>query len=433
MFLLKWKKIINYFKKKLSISEFTIWIQPLKPKIKKKKFFLYVPNNFFLHWIKEKYLNTIKILINKYFHIKKINLKLIKNKKNLQKSKNLLTKKKSKNILEKYKFKNFIIGKSNQLAYKLSYRIANNPGNFYNPFFLYGKTGLGKTHLSYAIKNFLEKKKHKKIIYIQSEHFVQKMVKSLKNNSIEKFKKYYRSANVLIIEDIQFFSHKKRTQEEFLHTMNDLMTKNKQIIITSNCYPTKIKGINERLKAKLDCGLSIRLNTPKKNTRIDILVKKSYEKKIYLSKKNINFIAENLKSNFHEIEGTLNKIQAYFLFHKYKNITTKTIKKILKDFLKTKKKKITIEKIQKIVAKHYNIKLSELLSIKRNKSIIIPRQIAISLSKKLTTHSLQEIGNFFNKKTHTTILYTCKKINKLYKNNKTIKKNYNYLLKKIYL
>ncbi|CAL4317609.1 chromosomal replication initiator protein DnaA [Buchnera aphidicola] len=434
MFYLKWKKCINYFKKKIPQSEFNMWIRPLQPKIKKKNFFLYTPNNFFLLWIKEKYLKKIKILVKKYFNIKSSHIKLIINKKIIQISKNYNIKKNEnnqENVLKKYKFKNFIIGKSNKLAYQSAYHIAQNPGNFYNPFFLYGKTGLGKTHLLYAIKNSLEKKKYQKIIYIKSEHFVQKMVKSLKNNSIEKFKKYYRSANILIIEDIQFFSYKNRTQEEFFYTIYDLIEKNKQIIITSNCYPTKMKGINERLQSRLDSGLSVCINTPTKNTRIKILIKKSHEKNIFLPYRIIYFIANNFKSNVRELESILNKIQANLLFNKHKNITINLIKKILKDFLQVKKKKITIKKIQKIVSKHYNIKLSELLSIKKNKSIILPRQIAMTLSKNLTKHSLQEIGNFFNKKTHTTVLYACKKIKKLYNKNLIIQKNYNILLKKL--
>jgi chromosomal replication initiator protein len=437
MLILKWEKCINYFKKNLSISEFSMWIKPLQPKIIKNKLILYVPNNFFLYYIKEKYFKKIKILIKKHINVKPIFIKLIVNKKIIKTSKKFKKKKKELNKnninpLKNYKFKNFVIGKSNKLAYKSAYQVAKNPGNFYNPFLLYGKTGLGKTHLMHSIKNFI-KKKNDNIIYSKSENFVQKMVESLKNNSIDKFKKYYRSANILIMEDIQFFSNKKRTQEEFLYTINSLIEKNKQIIITSNCHPKKIKGIQKRLKSRLNWGLNICIKKPEKKTRIKILIKKSYEKKIFLPYKIIYFLAKNLKSNTYELEGALNRIKANILFNKNKSLTLNLVKNILKDLVQTKKKKIYIKKIQKTVSKHYNIKLSELLSKKKYKSIILPRQIAMSLSKKLTNHSLQEIGNFFNKKSHTTVLYSCKKIKKLIQENNIIKKNYFSIIKKIFL
>ncbi|NIG99370.1 MAG: chromosomal replication initiator protein DnaA [Buchnera aphidicola (Periphyllus acericola)] len=437
MFLLVWKKCLNYFKKKLSINEFSMWINPLKLKIKNSKIILYTSNKFTLHWIKEKYFKKIKKLLNYYHGNKSLKIKLEiqkkKKKKNIYLYKKIYKKKKCSNIYKKiYNFKNFITGKSNKLAYKSAYLIAKHPGKFYNPLFLYGKTGLGKTHLLYAIKNFIIKnKKNTKIIYISSENFVRNMVKSLKNNSIDKFKKYYRSTNILLMDDIQFFSNKKRSQEEFFHTFNDLIKKKKQIVLTSNCYPISIKGIKNRLKSRLDCGLSICIKPPKIQTRISILVKKSLKKNIFLKDKIIYFIAKKLNSNIRELEGAINKIKAYAFLKKKKNITLNFVKNALKDLFFAKKKKITINKIQKVVSNYYNIKLSELLSKKKSLSIILPRQIAIKISRKLTTKSLKEIGAYFNKKSHTTVIYSCKKIKTLCNNNSKIKKDYYNLLKKI--
>ncbi|MCW5197411.1 chromosomal replication initiator protein DnaA [Buchnera aphidicola] len=439
MFDLKWQKCLNYFKKKLSKYEFSMWIRSLKPKFKKNKLIIYTPNKFILDWVKENYFKKIHYLINNFNNYQKIPIKLIINKK-LK-----ITKKytnfyinqhnfQKKNVLEihKKKFKNFILCKKNKIAYKSAYKIAKYPGKKYNPLFIYGKTGLGKTHLLYSIKNFiLKKNKNLKVIYINSENFVQKMVQSLKNNSIEKFKKYYRSANILLIDDIQFFSNKKRSQEELFHTFNNLIEQNKQIVLTSDRYPTKIQGIQNKLKSRLDWGLSISIKPPKKNTRIKILIKKSFEKNIYLSYEVAKYIAKKLKSNIRELEGAINKIHANLIHNSNKNINIEFINKIFKDLFNTKKKKINIKKVQEIVANYYNVKLSDMLSKKRSKSIILARQISISLIKKLTKHSLKEIGESFNKKTHTTVLYSCKKIHKLLYNNLEIKKDYFYLLKKL--
>lgn len=298
--------------------------------------------------------------------------------------------------------------------------------------FIYGKTGLGKSHLLHAIKNFIKKKnKNLKVICINSEYFVRKMVKSLRNNSIEKFKKNYRSTNILLIDDIQFFSNKKRSQEELFHIFNHLIEKKKQIVLTANCYPTKLKGIKNKLKSRLDSGLSVSIKPPKKNTRIKILIKKSTEKNIQLPYKIAQYIAKKLKSNIRELEGAINKIHANSILNPNTIIDIKFIKKILKDLFNTKIKKITIKKIQKTVANYYNVKISDIVSKKRSKSIVLSRQISMSLIKKLTKNSLKEIGYYFNQKKHTTVIYSCQKINKLLHSNLKIKKDYIYLLKKL--
>ncbi|CAL4317661.1 Chromosomal replication initiator protein DnaA [Buchnera aphidicola (Chaitophorus populicola)] len=440
MFDLRWKKCLNYFKKKLSKYEFSMWIRSLKPKFKKNKLILYAPNQFILDWVKENYFKKINYLINNFDNYRKIYIKLIINTqlKTTQKyinsyfNKNFLKKKKNYYKYEKKKFKNFILCKKNKIAYKSSYKTAKNPGKHYNPLFIYGKTGLGKSHLLHAIKNFIKKKnKNLKVICINSEYFVRKMVKSLRNNSIEKFKKNYRSASILLIDDIQFFSNKQRSQEELFHIFNNLIEKKKQIVLTSDCYPTKLKGIKNKLKSRLDSGLSVSIKPPKKNTRIKILIKKSTEKNIQLPYKIAQYIAKKLKSNIRELEGAINKIHANSILNPNTIIDIKFIKKILKDLFNTKIKKITIKKIQKTVANYYNVKISDIVSKKRSKLIVLSRQISMSLIKKLTKNSLKEIGYYFNQKTHTTVIYSCQKINKLLHSNLKIKKDYIYLLKKL--
>ncbi|WP_343126551.1 chromosomal replication initiator protein DnaA [Buchnera aphidicola] len=441
-----WKKCLSHLKKKLTPTEFTIWIRPLKAKIHNNILHLYTPNEFILNWIKNKYIKNFNQLLHKFYRIKPpcIVLQILpkeSNTKNLKKKEEINNQKfkKKKNysqitINKKYNFNNFIEGKSNQLAKYSSLQIANNLNTTtYNPLFIYGNTGLGKTHLLHAIGNcILSKKFSNKVIYIHSEKFVQNMVKSLKNNSIEEFKKYYRSVNTLLIDDIQFFSKKKRSQEELFHTFNTLFEGNHKIILTSDCYPQKLPGIAERLKSRFGWGITVAIHPPELKTRIKILIQKSNLKKIFLPYKVAKFIAKNLYFNIRELEGALNKIKMHAQFTQ-KEITIELAQFALKDQIQSQKKKITVKKILKKVSEHYNITIKDLLSKKRSKSISHPRQIAISLTKKLTQYSLPEIGIFFGGRDHTTILHACRKIKKLKKNNPEILINFKNLLYKLSL
>ncbi|WP_331865590.1 chromosomal replication initiator protein DnaA [Buchnera aphidicola] len=334
-------------------------------------------------------------------------------------------------INQKYQFHNFIKGKSNKLALYVSYKFTNNLKNFYNLLFLYGKTGLGKTHLLHAIGNkILIEDYRKKVIYVHSENFIQNMINSLKNNSIEKFKNYYRSIDVLLIDDIQFFSNKKRSQEELFNTLNTLFEKRQKIVITANCYPSYISGINECLKSRFKWGLTISINPPELNTRIDILLHKALENKINLTYEVARFIAKKLYSNVRELEGILKKIHIASLFNK-KKITILLAKRILNKLIKYKKKNIDILSIQKIVSKYFNITISDMISRKRSKSIVQSRQIAMKLTKKLTKYSLSDIGIAFGKKNHTTVLYACKKIKQFKKQKKKIYYDFLYLFNQL--
>jgi chromosomal replication initiator protein len=440
-----WQQCLNRLQNELPITEFSIWIRCLKTKTNNNNLEIYAPNKFVLDWIKDKYLILFKkilqdicghnyplITLKVYQNFKEKNLKnnILKyslNKNNLLIPKNIPIFKKiscSLSINKKHIFENFIEGKSNQLARSAASQVAKNPGNSYNPLFLYGGTGLGKTHLLHAIGNgILSYKYNTKIMYMHSERFVQDMVKALKNNAIEQFKLYYRSVDALLIDDIQFFAHKKRSQEELLHTFNALLEGNQQIILTSDRYPKKIDGVEDRLKSRFGWGLTVAIDPPELETRTAILIKKANENNIVLSYEVAVFIAKHLRANVRELEGALNRIiiSAHFT---HQTITIDFVREVLRDMLVLKNKIITIDKIKKTVAKYYKITITDLLSRRRSRSIVQSRQIAMAIAKKLTNHSLPEIGYAFNKRDHTTVLHACRKIQKLRKENYNIQKDF---------
>ncbi|HET9678480.1 MAG TPA: chromosomal replication initiator protein DnaA [Buchnera sp. (in: enterobacteria)] len=451
MSFLLWQRCLFNLQKKLTPTEFSMWILPLKPKlITNNTLILYAPNQFVFDWIKEKYIANLnqsildtfgknkpilQIKINKKEKKKKYKKTKIVESINFNINSVSLTKLESNSsfLNKKYKFENFIEGKSNQLAKSTAYQIANKIGNLYNPLFLYGKTGLGKTHLLHAIGNtIVYKKKTNKVIYMHSEQFVQNMVKSIQEHSIEKFKKFYRSVNVLLIDDIQFFANKEHSQEEFFHTLNTLLERNQQIILTSDRYPKEINGVEERLKSRFGLGLTISIDPPELDTRISILLNKAKEKNILLPIEIALYIAKKLKSNIRDLEGALNKIIAQSKFIN-QSITIDFVRETLKDLFSIQEKIITMEKIQKTVAKYYEIKVSDLLSKKRSKSVVQPRQIAMTMSKKLTNHSFPEIGKAFGNRDHTTVLHAYRKINKLQKEKKNMKQDLLNLIKMLSL
>ncbi|CUR53795.1 Chromosomal replication initiator protein DnaA [Serratia symbiotica] len=446
-----WQKCLIRLQDELPATEFSIWIRPLQAELSENILALYAPNRFVLDWVSNKYLDNINHLLNIFCGKKAPLLRFeIGNKpinKIVTKSlivnipiapvthtissqlsyNNLINKSKifyPSNINLKHNFDNFVKGKSNQLAYIVTRQISNNPGGSYNPLFLYGNTGLGKTHLLHAVgKGIMVWKKNAKVVYIHSERFVQDMVKALQNNFIEEFKQYYRSADVLLIDDIQFFANKERSQEELFHTFNSLLEGNQQIILTSDRHPKEIIGIEDRLKSRFSWGLTIVIESPLLETRVEILIKKAYENNIYLSKEVALFIAKHLQSNVRELEGAVNRIIAHVNFTGHA-ITIDFVREILRDLLVLKEKLITIEHIQKIISEHFKIRIIDLLSKRRSRSVARPRQIAMALSKKLTSYSLSEIGNAFGGRDHTTVLYACRKIKQLCIENHNIKDDF---------
>jgi chromosomal replication initiator protein len=315
------------------------------------------------------------------------------------------------------------------LARAAASQVADNPGTAYNPLFLYGGTGLGKTHLLHAVGNgILAKKPDAKVIYMHSERFVQDMVKALQNNAIEEFKRYYRSVDALLIDDIQFFAKKDRSQEEFFHTFNALLEGNQQIILTSDRYPKEIDGVEERLKSRFGWGLTIAIEPPELETRVAILMRKAQENNIRLPEEVAFFVAKRLRSNVRELEGALNRITANANFTG-RPITIDFVRESLRDLLALQDKLVTIENIQKTVAEYYKIRVADLLSKRRSRSVARPRQMAMALSKELTNHSLPEIGDAFGGRDHTTVLHACRKIESLKEETHEIKEDFQNLIR----
>jgi len=333
------------------------------------------------------------------------------------------------NINPNHTFDNFVEGKSNQLARAAASQVAENPGGAYNPLFLYGGTGLGKTHLLHAVGNgILANKPNGKVVYMHSERFVQDMVKALKTHTIEDFKRYYRSVDALLIDDIQFFAGKDRTQEEFFHTFNALLEGNRQVILTSDRYPKGIEGVEDRLKSRFGWGLTVAIEPPELETRVAILMRKAQESKVHLPDEVAFFIAKRLRSNVRELEGALNRVIANASFTG-RAINIDFVREALRDMLALQEKLVTIDNIQKTVAEYYKIKLADLLSKRRSRSVARPRQLAMALAKELTNHSLPEIGDAFGGRDHTTVLHACRKIDQLREESHDIKEDYQNLIR----
>jgi chromosomal replication initiator protein len=328
-----------------------------------------------------------------------------------------------------FTFENFVEGKSNQLARAAAWQVADNPKHGYNPLFLYGGVGLGKTHLMHAVGNqLLKKNPNAKIVYLHSERFVADMVKALQLNAINEFKRFYRSVDALLIDDIQFFAKKERSQEEFFHTFNALLEGGQQVILTSDRYPKEIEGLEERLKSRFGWGLTVAVEPPELETRVAILMKKAEQTKVDLSHEAAFFIAQRIRSNVRELEGALKRVIAHSHFTNHP-ISIELIRESLKDLLALQDKLVSIDNIQRTVAEYYKLKLTEMLSKRRSRSIARPRQVAMALSKELTNHSLPEIGSAFGGRDHTTVLHACRKIAELKESDADIREDYKNLLR----
>jgi len=335
------------------------------------------------------------------------------------------------NLVKGYTFASFVEGKSNQLALAAAQQVAENPGDSYNPLFLYGGVGLGKTHLMHAVGNALRAKKpDAKIVYLHSERFVADMVKALQLNAITDFKRYYRSVDALLIDDIQFFANKDRSQEEFFHTFNALLEGGQQMILTCDRYPKEIDGLEERLKSRFGWGLTVAVEPPELETRVAILMKKASESNIDISHEASFFIAQRIRSNVRELEGALKRVIASANFTG-RPIDIELIKESLKDLLALQDRQIGLENIKRTVAEYYKIKVADLLSRRRSRSVARPRQVAMALAKELTNHSLPEIGDAFGGRDHTTVLHACRKIKELRETSSDIREDFKNLLRSL--
>jgi len=328
-----------------------------------------------------------------------------------------------------FTFETFVEGKSNQLARAASRQVSENPGGAYNPLFLYGGVGLGKTHLMHAVGNALAtRRENAQVVYLHSERFVADMVKALQLNAINDFKRFYRSVDALLIDDIQFFAGKERSQEEFFHTFNALLEGGQQMILTSDRYPKEISGVEERLKSRFGWGLTVAIEPPELETRVAILMKKADQAKVDLPHDAAFFIAQKIRSNVRELEGALKKVIADSHFMG-KTITQDFIRESLKDLLALQDKQVGVDNIQRTVAEYYKIKLADLLSKRRSRSVARPRQVAMALAKELTNHSLPEIGDAFGGRDHTTVLHACRKVKSLQEESSDIREDYKNLLR----
>jgi chromosomal replication initiator protein len=447
-----WQECLIILQEELPNQQFNMWIRPLQAHQQDSEvLYLYAPNRFVLDWINDKFLQRINEIMRTLNHGQAIQVLLsvgakpsenipIKNEVNTSKKTDFSsapviqpTKAKREvlhsNLNRLFTFENYIKGKSNQLAYAASYQVAENPGGAYNPLFIYGGVGLGKTHLMHAIGNtILQHKSSAKILYLHSERFVADMVKALQTNSMERFKERYRTVDALLIDDIQFFAGKDRSQEEFFHTFNALLEGQQQIILTCDRYPKEVNGLEERLKSRFGWGLTVAIEPPELETRVAILISKAEQAGIELPYEVAFFIGKRIRSNVRELEGTLKRVIAHAQFTG-KAINLELVKEALKDLLSLQDKLVTIDNIQKTVAEYYRIKVADLLAKRRNRSIARPRQMAMALAKELTQHSLPEIGDAFGGKDHTTVLHACRKINELSLKQADIKEDYQNLLR----
>jgi chromosomal replication initiator protein len=328
-----------------------------------------------------------------------------------------------------FTFDNFVEGKSNQLAKAAARQVADNPGRAYNPLFLYGGVGLGKTHLMHAVANAMKAKNpHARVAYVHSERFVGDMVRALQHNTINEFKQSYRTLDALLIDDIQFFAGKERSQEEFFHTFNALLEGQQQVILTCDRYPKEVSGLEERLKSRFGWGLTVAVEPPELETCVAILMTKAQQFSVDLPEEVAFFIAKRIRSNVRELEGALRRVAANAQFTG-RQISLDFAKEALRDLLALQEKLVTVENIQKTVAEYYKIRVADLLSKRRSRSIARPRQVAMALAKELTNHSLPEIGDAFGGRDHTTVLHACKRVKELRELERRMGEDYSNLLR----
>ena len=440
-----WQQCLEQLEGELSIQQFNTWIRPLQALEENGQLRLLAPNRFVADWVNGRFLIRIRNLVQELTDSNAFDVILeiggaspdIGQRPRADRAAGSAGRSRDRNtnvvhnsgLNPEATFENFVEGKSNQLARAASFQIGENPGGAYNPLFIYGGVGLGKTHLMHAVGNLIvARNPQAKVVYLHSERFVQDMVKALQHNAIDEFKRYYRSVNALLIDDIQFFAGKDRSQEEFFHTFNALLEGQQQIILTCDRYPKEVSGLEDRLKSRFGWGLTVAIEPPELETRVAILMSKAAQLKVNLPQEVAFFIAKRIRSNIRELEGALRRVSANANFTG-QSITVDFAKEALKDLLALQEKLVTIENIQKTVAEYYKIRLSELLSKKRNRSIARPRQIAMALSKELTNHSLPEIGDAFGGRDHTTVLHACRKVEDLKISESRIMEDYSNLVR----
>lgn len=437
-----WKACLDQLEQELSEQQLNTWIRPLHVIEESDVLRLLAPNFFVLDWVREHYTDTIRRALARICPDRDVRVLLeigsshqpgvINNKSTATPSTTakflLESDLQGSNLNPDFTFQNFVEGNSNQLARAACIQVAQNPGKAYNPLFIYGGTGLGKTHLMHAVGNMMrEQNTAALVLYQHSEHFVADMVRALQHNAISEFKRNYRSLDALLIDDIQFLAGKERSQEEFFHTFNNLLEGRQQVILTCDRYPKQVPGLEERLKSRFGWGLTVAIEPPELETRVAILMSKAQQAGIHLPDEVAFFIAKRIRSNVRELEGALRRVYANSQFTG-KPISLSFAKEALSDLLTLQDKLITIENIQKTVADYYKIRVSDLVSNTRLRAISRPRQMAMALAKELTSQSLPEIGEAFGGRDHTTVLHACRKIKELQQDDDRLREDYANLL-----
>ncbi len=440
-----WASCLSSFEKSLPPQQYNSWIKPLVLKSENGSLVLTAPNSFTLKLVQERFLPEIARQARlAYKDVPNFEFKVVENPltnktpESAEETKPISKAENKPKIETSFRgygklnpsltFENFVIGKANQLAIAAATQVSELPGVSYNPLFIYGGVGLGKTHLLQAIGNQIKAKDpHVKICYMHAERYVADVVRAYQTNKFEEFKQYYHSLDVLLIDDIQFFAGKAKTQEEFFYAFNTLIDSHKQVILTSDTFPKEISGLESRLVSRFGWGLTIAIEPPELEMRVAILLKKASLSGYLLDNEVAFFIAKHVSSNVRELEGALKRVEAFAKFHK-KSISVEASKEALKDILIAQTRLVSIDNIQKTVADYYRIKMAELLSKKRTRNLTRPRQIAMSLARELTTMSLPEIGNSFGGKDHSTVIHACKTISNLRAVDSTIDADYKILL-----
>jgi len=439
-----WKKCLDRLEDELTSQQFNTWLRPLRAVQEAGQLRLYAPNRFVLDWVKDRFLVRIVALVEQeagralsvLLEVGSPSAPVSEKSEpavpvaDSQRNNSVRRPNLSGSRLNPdFTFDSHVEGKSNQLARAAARQVGENPGSSYNPLFIYGGVGLGKTHLMQAAGHIIsENNPGSRVIYAHSERFVADMVKALRHGTINDFKRYYRGVDALLIDDIQFFVGKERSQEEFFHTFNDLLEGQRQVIITADKFPKELVGLEERLISRFGSGLTVSLEPPELETRVAILMKKAQHENIELPEDVAFFMAKRVRSNVRELEGALRRVMASSAFTG-RPVDMALATESLKDLLAFHERLVTIQNIQKTVAEYYKIRVSDLHSKDRSRVVARPRQVAMALAKELTTHSLPEIGDAFGGRDHTTVLHACRKIVELNQSDARIKEDYSNLLR----
>ena len=442
-----WNRCLSQLERELSEQQLNTWIRPLQPQLQEGVLKLFAPNRFVLDWVREHFFHRINEIVQGLGSAEPTRVVLevgsqvrpaapVATPAPVAAAEAAGSDRASRgmppiehNLNREFTFDTFVEGKSNQLCRAASLQVGQNPGRAYNPLFIYGGVGLGKTHLMHAVGNsMLAGNSDARVVYLHSERFVADMVKALQRNAINEFKRFYRSLDALLIDDIQFFARKERSQEEFFHTFNALLEGDQQVILTCDRYPKEVDGLEERLKSRFGWGLTVAIEPPELETRVAILHRKAEQAETPLPDEVAFFIAKRIRSNVRELEGALRRVIANAHFTG-RPITLEFAREALRDLIALQDKLVTVENIQKTVAEYYKIRVADLLSKRRSRSIARPRQIAMVLAKELTNHSLPEIGDAFGGRDHTTVLHACRKIAELREGDLRIDEDYSNMIR----